>query len=214
MPFGALPAAAANELSYGGTPLAQLRGESLLKAARTAGLPRTLSDEDQMRVLLGVLLRAADAVSGAPATVAPAGAWKELREEAAGLLLLCVRREGGLSEATAAALNVLNKPQVVEKVTTKGNRWTIAEACRDPTVERARTELGGDGPGSTGEWLRSLGDALDAPVEERPWYKSTMVLFVLFLAALFVLVHMLLLGRVLMKVRALRAHTRNMGRSG
>ena len=203
--YSALSAAAANLLTLEGVPLAKLSGDALLEHARRACLPRSLSDEEQIRIVLGVLLQSASSSNGTAASALPKGAWSEMREEAAGLQLLSVRRDGCLSASTATALNVLDKPQVVEKYTMKGNRWTMAEACRDPSVVQARKELGGEGPGSTGEWLRSLADALDAPIDERPWYTSKTVLFVLSLAALFVLVHVLLLVRVLMKVRQSRA---------
>jgi len=192
MQFRELTAAAAGELVIDGEPLSQLTGEPLLQRARSCGLPKLLSDEEQIRLLLGTLLKSGAALSP--------GVWGEVREEAAGLLLHAVKREGCLPESTAAALNVLNKPQVVEKYTTKGNRWTIADACRDPSVARARKELGDDGPGSTGEWLRHLGEALDEPVDERPWYTSKAVLGVLFLAFLFIAVHIILLVRVIVKV--------------
>ena len=200
--FSALSAASAVEMSFDGVPLSQLSGDALLQKARHVGLPRALSDEQQMRIVLASLLQSSGSSAGVTATTLPKATWGELREEAAGLLLLSVRREGCITSSTAAALNVLAKPQVVEKYTTKGNRWTIAEACRDPSVEQAREELGGSGPGSNGEWLRSLGDALDEPIDERPWYTSKVVLAVLSLAFLFVGVHVLLLVRVLMKVRA------------
>ena len=153
--------------------------------------------------MLGALLQVESRTAeGAAAWTVSKGAWHEVREEAAGLLLLAIRRDGHLSAASAAALNVLNKPQVIEKYTLKGNRWTLAEMCRDPAVVTARKDLDGDGPGSTGEWLRSLADALDAPADERPWHQSTVALLIVGLAVLFVLVHVLLLGRTLYKVHS------------
>ena len=202
MPFAELSAAAAGKLTFNGVPLAQLSGDALLAHAKSVGLPRSLSDEQQIRIVLGALLQRASSENGTAASTVPKDTFLDMREEAAGLLILAVRRDGGLTQSTATALNVLNQPSVVEKCTIKGNRWTIAEASRDPAVEQARKELGGEGPGSTGEWLRSLGDALDAPVEHRAWYQSKMVLFVLFLAFIFVGFHVLLLGRVVLKVRA------------
>ena len=190
--WASLSATDAGALVLDGARLSQLGGDALLRHARAAGLPRSLSDEQQIRVILGALLQCHGGT-------VPKDAWSEVREEAGGLLLLAVRRDGCLSASTAAALTVLNKPQVVEKYTMKGNRWTMAEACRDPAVAQARKELGGEGPGSTGEWLRSLADALDAPTDERPWYTSKMVLIILLLAAIFVLVHVALLWRVLAK---------------
>lgn len=118
------------------------------------------------------------------------------------MLLLAARRDGGLSADTAAALNVLNQPQVVEKYKLLGNRWTIPEASRDmpSAVERAREELDHGSTLSTQEWLHGLADTLEAPTEERPWYTSKPVLFVLMLTALFILGHAALLVRVLLKV--------------
>ena len=66
--------------------------------------------------------------------------------------------------------------------------------------ELARKELGGESSLSTGQWLRQLADALDEPAEERPWYKSKVVLAIVSLAAFFVGFHVLLLVRVLQKV--------------
>ena len=138
----------------------------------------------------------------------PREAYLDVREEARGLLLHALRREGQISTATADALNVLNQPEVVEKYTARGNRWTMSEASREApsAVERARKELGAESAQSTKEWLRTLADALEAPPTDRPWYASTMVWFVLALAALFVLVHALLLARVLTKVHAADAN--------
>lgn len=132
----------------------------------------------------------------------PPDAWRDLREEAKGLLLLSLRRDGQLSTTAAAALSVLNKPQVVEKYKLLGNRWTITEDKRDApsAIELARKELGGESSLSTGQWLRQLADALDEPAEERPWYKSKVVLAIVSLAAFFVGFHVLLLVRVLQKV--------------
>ena len=203
--FSELTESNADALLLDGAPLSALTGEPLLKRARACGLPKSLlerGDESQLRLVLGVLLQSNREQSSSGTGWLPLNIWAEVREEAAGLLLLSLRRDKRLSAAIAEALNVINKPQVVETYTAKGNRWTIAEACRDPAVVKARKELGGDGPGSTGEWLRSLADVLDAPVDERPWYTSKMVLFVLSLAALFVLIHVLLLVRVLFKVHA------------
>ena len=118
------------------------------------------------------------------------------------MLLLSLRRDGQLSTTAAAALSVLNKPQVVEKYKLLGNRWTITEDKRDApsAIELARKELGGESSLSTGQWLRQLADALDEPAEERPWYKSKVVLAIVSLAAFFVGFHVLLLVRVLQKV--------------
>lgn len=214
MPFATLTVEAAGALTIDGVALSQLSGDQLLAHAKFVSLPRSLSDEQQIRIVLGALLQSASSDNGVTASKLPKGTFGDMREEAAGLLILAAQRDVAISQATATALNVLNQPQVVEKYTLKGNRWTIAEACRDPAVEQARKELGGAAVGSTGEWLRGLGDALDAPVDHRPWYTSKMVLFVLFLAFVFVAVHALLLARVLMKVRPAPSSTAAPMRNG
>jgi len=52
-------------------------------------------------------------------------AFETLSDQCAGLLLHGIRREGGLSSHTADALNVLGKPQVVERYRAYGNRWSF-----------------------------------------------------------------------------------------
>jgi len=175
-----------------GCALTQLAGDALLARGRALGLP-SLGDEPQTRMLIGALHTACEV--GVPHK----GTWSELREEVRGLLLLALRREGRVSAKTAEALNVLNKPPVIEKYQVFGNRWTMPEASRE-MVEAAKRELDASSSVTTTEWLRSLADALDEPVDERPWWTSTPVLLVLFLASLFILAHVVLLARVLFKV--------------
>ena len=90
-------------------------------------------------------------------------AWETLSEECAGLLLHAVQREGFLSSGTAEALNVLSKPQVVERYRAYGNKWTLPKEQSDPAeLERVRASLGaGSEASSMGEWLSSLADALE-----------------------------------------------------
>lgn len=212
MPFCATDAASVATCTLDGAPLQSLGADVLRSRAKLLGLPR-IGDEQQLRLLIAVLqahvaseraqASGASGSSSGSASVLPPNTWQELREETKGLLLLAVRREGKLSASTAEALNVLNKPQVVEKYKLLGNRWTIPEEKRDApsAVERARKELGGDSAGvSTGQWLRTLADALEEAPEERPWYTSKAVLAIVALAAAFVLVHVVLLVRVLQKV--------------
>lgn len=195
MKFVAVDADALASLSIGGSMLAQLSSEMLFRRAADFGLPM-LSEHEHVRILLGALL------------VATGGklhkdTWSEIREEARGLLLLAIKREGRISASTASALVVLNKPAVVEKYQKLGNRWTISEGSRDPqgaAIEVARQQLGGSDASSTAEWLRGLADALDEPTNDRPWWTSKPVLVVLVLTAVFVVIHILLLVRVLFKV--------------
>ena len=193
----------------GQAAIATLAASALEPLFDRYGLPRaSLRDEKQQRMLLGALSVAA-ASSGVSVHM---NTWSELRDEARGLLLLGIRRDGRISASTAEALTVLNKPAVVERYRIMGNRWTIAESCRDAqtpaaaeraVVERARRALGGgDATLSTGEWLTGLAAAIDAPVDERPWWASKLVLVVVSLAALFILVHVALLLRVMLKVHA------------
>lgn len=204
MRFARLAASELSSLTLEGVALSTLSGEQLARLAAAACLPRSLSsDESQLRLLLGALVRAhGDAVA------LPHEALLDVREEARGLLLLAIRREGCVTTATADALNVLNQQAVVEKYTARGNKWTMSDASRDApsVVERVRKELGAESAMSTKEWLTSLADALEAPPNERAWYTSKMVWFVLMLAFLFVGVHVLLLARVLMKVHSADAN--------
>ena len=205
MRFASLSASDVAALALDGVALPSLSGDALQRCAAAAGVPpkELGGDEGQLRLLLAALLRA-----HGDAAQLPREAYLDVREEARGLLLHALRREGRVSTATADALNVLNQPEVVEKYTARGNRWTMSEASREApsAVERARKELGAESAQSTKEWLRTLADALEAPPTDRPWYASTMVWFVLALAALFVLVHALLLARVLTKVHAADAN--------
>lgn len=179
-------------VSVDGESLQQLCGNELLSRSKALGLP-ALGDDQQMRMVIGAL--AAASHSG----TLHAGIWSEMREEARGLLLLSIRREGRVSASTAAALNILNKPPVIEKYQLFGNRWTIPAESRD-AIETARMELDSSSAASTGDWLRSLANALDEPVAQRPWWASTPVLIVLLLASLFVLGHVVLLARAIAKV--------------
>eukprot|EP00900_Chrysochromulina_parva_P012802 jgi/Chrpa1/21522/Chrysochromulina_OHIO_Genome00025560-RA len=190
---------AANDLELtwiGGTALSQLTGAALLSCAEALSLP-ALGDDAQTRMLLGALVVACP--SGAPHK----GSWSEIRDEARGLLLLALRRDGRVSANTAQACNALNKAPVLQKYQVFGNRWTRSPAAlREEAVERARRELGGSSSTNTGEWLRGLADALDEAPSDRLWWTSPPVLFILLIASLFILLHAVLLLRVLMKVHA------------
>jgi hypothetical protein len=190
---------AANDLErtwIGGTALSQLTGAALLSCAEALSLP-ALGDDAQTRMLLGALVVACP--SGAPHK----GSWSEIRDEARGLLLLALRRDGRVSANTAQACNALNKAPVLQKYQVFGNRWTRSPAAlREEAVERARCELGGSSSTNTGEWLRGLADALDEAPSDRLWWTSPPVLFILLIASLFILLHAVLLLRVLMKVHA------------
>jgi hypothetical protein len=198
MPAGRFaPVSDPSSRQFEGAPLSRLGGDTLLRRAAACGVPKSLGDEQQLRLVLAALLTLSD--SG---EALPPGCFSELREEAKGLLLLAARRDRHISDDVCEALNVLNKPQVVEKYKALGNRWTIPEASRDgpSAVERARKELDSESTASTREWLRSLADTLEAPAETRPWYTSRPVQIVLALSALFLLAHIVLLVRVLQKV--------------
>ena len=190
--FAPLTLEQCNNLVLDDAPLGSCAVDDLQKRASACGIK--LGDETQLRLLIGSLLAATGGSFGAHV-------WSEVRDEARGLLLLAIRREGRVSESTAEALNVLNKPAVVEKYRALGNRWTISEASREApsAIERARKELGDDGSLNTGEWLRALADSLEAVDEPRPFWASTLVLFVVSLTAIFILVHVALLVRVLFK---------------
>ena len=192
MRFVAVTSKDAASLSLDGVALGKLNGDALSARASILGIPR-LSDDLKTQLLIGVMIAATEGKLHK-------GTFSELRDEARGLLLLSIRREGQLSANSAEAVNVLNKGAVVEKYRRLGNRWTMAPEAKDDAVEKARKELGGPDVPNTAEWLRELADALDEPVEERPFWKSKAVLFVLFLAGLFILVHVVLLVRVLHKV--------------
>ena len=181
----------------------QLDGESLkaialpaLRAAATRHrLPAsTLEQEEVMRMLFAALLEASSADRML--------AFETLSDQCAGLLLHGIRREGLLSSHTADALNVLNKPQVVERYRAYGNRWTLPVEQPNPDeLERARARLDAKSEAtSMGEWLNSLADVIDEPANTRPWYRSKLVMMVLSLAAFFILLHVGLLLKALAKV--------------
>ena len=151
-----------------------------------------------MRMLFAALLAAS---AGGGRTLA----FESLSDECAGLLLHAIRREGLVSAHTAEALNVLGKPQVVERYRSYGNKWTLPAEQPDPSeLARARASLDPKSDAaSMGEWLRTLSDALEAPVNARPWYRSKAVLAILVLAAIFVLVHVLLLFKTLSKIHTM-----------
>jgi hypothetical protein len=195
MEFAPVSTTELRSLVVDGSPLTELGGDALKLKAQALKLP-SLGDEQQLRLLIGGLLRATGGK-------VHSGTWSEVRDEAKGLLLLAIRRDGCISASSAEATTVLNKPAVVEKYRRLGNRWTISEESRDPesrAVAVARKELAVDDSLNTTEWLSSLADAIEAPVDERPWWTSTPVLIVLVLTAIFVFGHLLLLVRVLMKV--------------
>ena len=195
-----------DDCSLDGVALSQLDLAALRSWTKAQGIP-DLPEAHARMVLcaLGLALGTSSVGGSQPL-------WKGMREETRGLMVLAIRREGYISTATAAALNLLNKPQVVEKYKMYGNRWTTPEAARETLRERtaaaegreelarAREALGAGGSQPLGEWLRSLGDVLDEEPNPRPWYMSKTVLIILSIAALFVFVHVVLLMRVLQKI--------------
>lgn len=178
-------------------PLEKMALPALREAATRHRLPAsTLEQEAVMRMLFAALLAASAAGGGRTL------AFETLSDECAGLLLHAIRREGLVSAHTAEALNVLGKPQVVERYRSYGNKWTLPTEHPDPSeLARVRASLDPKSDAaSMGEWLRTLSDALEAPVNARPWYRSKAVLAIIALAALFVLVHVLLLIKTLRKI--------------
>ena len=189
-----------SKYSLDGEPLGTLALPALLEAAKRHRLPAsTLEQEGTMRMLFAALLAASGGGGGRTL------AFESLSDECAGLLLHAIRREGLVSAHTAEALNVLGKPQVVERYRSYGNKWTLPTEQPDPSeLARARARLDPKSDAaSMGEWLRTLSDALEAPVNARPWYRSKAVLAILALAALFVLVHALLLFKTLSKIHTM-----------
>jgi hypothetical protein len=194
---GFKPVAAKDLANYqlDGEPLKDIALPTLRAAATRHRLPAsTLEQEEVMRMLFAALL----AASSADRMLA----FETLSDQCAGLLLHGIRREGGLSSHTADALNVLGKPQVVERYRAYGNRWTMPVEQPEPAeLERARASLDTKSEAtSMGEWLNSLADVLDEPANMRPWYRSKLVMMVLSLAALFILLHLGLLFKALAKV--------------
>lgn len=180
----------------GGTPIPQCSPEVVAKRARACGVPGS-TDSELLPMLIAALMAAAGHRDDSKAVTS----WRDLTEEARALLILSLRREGCVSTTTADTVNLLCKPQVVERYKTLGNRWTIPESSRDhrDELDRARAAvLTSSGDAS----LRALGGALEEPVVERPWYSSKVVLVIVGIAALFVLVHVALLLRVLGKVHS------------
>ena len=178
-----------------GEPLKDIALPALRAAATRHRLPAsTLEQEEVMRMLFAALL----AASSTDRMLA----FETLSDQCAGLLLHGIRREGGLSSHTADALNVLGKPQVVERYRAHGNRWTMPIEQPDPAeLERARASLDAKSEAtSMAEWLDSLAGVLDGPANMRPWYRSKLVMMVLSLAALFILLHLGLLLKALSKV--------------
>lgn len=127
---------------------------------------------------------------------APSVKWSSLEAEVRGLLVLTVRSKGCLPHSTAAALNVLAQPTVVQKYKLRGNRWTEPNNSRLDSVDgaagcvededapllddetlrvlQAAKEEFTDNMAqrSTAEWLQALGAAMDEPMADRPWFYS------------------------------------------
>ena len=180
-----------------GQPLKDIALPALRAAATRHRFPAsTLEQEDVMRMLFAALL----AASSTDRMLA----FETLSDQCAGLLLHGIRRELQLSSHTADALNVLCKPQVIERYRAYGNRWTMPIEPPNPAeLERARASLDAKSEAtSMGEWLNSLADVLDEPTNTRPWYRSKLVMMVLSLAAFFILLHLGLLLKALAKVHA------------
>lgn len=187
-----------------GVPLPNMDMDTLQACAHACGIdiPTVELSRDNLLMLLGALL-AAQPESEMAAVGGILPKWGSIKEEVRGLLLLGIRRESCLSESTAAALNVINQPQVVERYKKFGNRWTMPEAARDSTtqqLELARSRLGDNAGHSMGDWLHSLAEALEEPPSASAWYKSKVVVAIVMVAVLFVVVHLVLLARVISKV--------------
>ena len=202
MKFAAVDSSSLASYSLNGVPLPQLHDSALKEWANAQGLP--VLAEEHTRMVLCALLAASE-------SSATEGPWRSLREEARGLLVLAVKREGCISATSVAALDLLNKPQIVERYKTYGNRWTINEKSKDlrdrgaaegrAELTRAREALGDGGSEQLGDWLRSLANVLDEePVDARPWYLSKPVLVILVITAAFIFAHIVLFVRILHKV--------------
>ena len=186
------------KLRLPGTSLENASDAAVAAEGKTHGLPQVvLADPDVARMVLGALLAAGAGellASGQPAPPV----WPAMQQQARGLLLHAVRREGFVSRHTADALNLLNKTAVVQSYTVAGGRSSVP---RELALARAKLAAGdADEDTSMGDWLRALADALDAPPPSRPWYRSKLVLLIVGITTLFVAAHVLLLARVLSRV--------------
>lgn len=194
-----------------GLPVSEHGLGSLRQAGRAASLPESVLQEDErvLCVLLTALLAAdgaerRDRPSRAPGTAVSTRLprWDDLRVEARNYLFLSIKREGAVSRTTCDACNLLNKADVVESYQVHGNRWTMRPDGRErhPELSMAKALEPASAATSTAEWLRQLGEVIDAPIASRPWYTSKMVLAILGIACVFVVVHIMLLVRVLSKI--------------
>eukprot|EP00308_Calcidiscus_leptoporus_P009452 CAMPEP_0119366762 /NCGR_PEP_ID=MMETSP1334-20130426/13591_1 /TAXON_ID=127549 /ORGANISM="Calcidiscus leptoporus, Strain RCC1130" /LENGTH=238 /DNA_ID=CAMNT_0007383033 /DNA_START=30 /DNA_END=746 /DNA_ORIENTATION=- len=203
MSFCRLSSSDVDHYSLDGVPLSRHDAASLRACATARGLPRDLQDDERLlRVLLAVLLAAGGAervgsIKGTGEAVSSGIlAWCDIREEARGYLLASIRREGSLSAQAADALNMLNRPHVVESFQDLGNRWTKL----DESEGRARPRMVRGLEADMGASSAQGASAESEPLPSRPWYRSKMVLAILAVAVFFVLVHVVLLLRVLAKV--------------
>mmetsp|Transcript_56474 Transcript_56474/g.93329 ORF Transcript_56474/g.93329 Transcript_56474/m.93329 type:complete len:236 (-) Transcript_56474:260-967(-) len=184
-----------------GSPLSKHDLGSIESRANASGIPKeTQHDEHVLRILLAALLAAGgserlDTPSGPGQAVSSAlPRWKDLHEQARAFLVAGIKREGCVSAKTADAVNLLNRPHVMEPFQKFGNRWTIADAEIDHGMRRpTRAD-----ETNVEELVRPVAQNQDKTT--RPWYCSKPVLAVLSIAVIFVLVHIALLLRVLSKV--------------
>ena len=124
--------------------------------------------------------------------------WPAMQQQARGLLLHAVRREGFVSRHTADALNLLNKTAVVQSYAVAGGRSSVP---RELALARAKLAAGdADEDTSMGDWRARARRRARAPPPSRPWYRSKLVLLIVGITTLFVAAHVLLLARVLSRV--------------
>merc|ERR1712087_129472 len=144
-------------------------------------------DEHVLRMLLAALLAAGgsermNAPSGPGQAVSSAlPRWDDMHQQARAFLVAGIRREGCVSQKTAQAVNMLNKPHVMEPYQKLGDRWTIAENEIDYGSRRPTRLDDVDAE----ELVRSLKTAQKPEVEKtprHPWWLSKVVFAVLSVA--------------------------------
>uniref|UniRef100_A0A7S0LRP1 Uncharacterized protein n=1 Tax=Coccolithus braarudii TaxID=221442 RepID=A0A7S0LRP1_9EUKA len=205
MSFRRVSAADVDEYSLDGVILSQHDAASLRACATARSIPRELQEDERMlRVLLAALLAAAGAERASDSTRVGATvssgilAWRDLRNEAASYLIASIKKEGCVSAQAANALNVINRPHVVESFTQRGNRWTLDPDEQDMARLPQTRGLQADTSATSTPTEKGEDKIHDRPT--RAWYRSKMVLWVLIIALIFVVVHVALLLRVLVKV--------------
>merc|ERR1712087_721575 len=162
-------------------------------------------DEHVLRMLLAALLAAGgsermNAPSGPGQAVSSAlPRWDDMHQQARAFLIAGIRREGCVSQKTAQAVNMLNKPIVMEPYQKFGDRWTIPDNEIDYGSRRPTRLDSIDAE----ELVRSYAQKPEVEKTlQHPWWFSKVVFAVLSVAVIFVVVHVALLCRVLVKVHA------------